>query len=359
MTRATARIDEIGRSLRHEHASLGSAARGILEAVGAARVSIAAIAPKSRSFEIVEAQGEPLLGRGTRFPVETSTHHERAAAGATFVAEDFACHRGFSRPLDRIVQAHGFRSGASLPLHDENGTQGALNLHWNRPGASAARAVRLVEPLLERLARTLARSLPSAPTTVLVCHDDALVGRGIARLLEETGAAIADVAPAREAALAARRMTGLDVLVGDESLGGERVDRWIARLREAGVQAPLLVVPALGSRESLAAALAAGAAGYVPRADAESCLRSAVDAVARGQTWLPLPRGGPAAATLTPRELDVLQGLDRGLRFRQLADALGVSVTTVKTHARSLFRKLGASSRAEATYEARRRGLIT
>lgn len=357
MTRAAARIDEIGRSLADEQASLAEAAREILEAIGAARVSVATIAPESGTFEIVEAQGDSLLGCGTRFPVETSTHHERAAAGAAFVSEDFARRRGFSRPLDRIVRANGFRSGASLPLHGETGVRGALNLHWNRPGASATRAARLVEPLLGRLARALERRVAPVATTVLVCHDDGLVGRGIARLLEESGAAIAGVAAAREAEHVARRLGRLDVLVGDESLGGERIGCWTARLREAGVDAPLLVVPALGSRESLAAALAAGAAGYVPRSDAESCLRAAVDAIARGETWLP-PHRAPSGHHLTPRELDVLGCLDRGLRFRQLADELGVSVTTAKSHARSLFRKLGASSRAEATYEARRRGLI-
>ena len=46
------------------------------------------------------------------------------------------------------------------------------------------------------------------------------------------------------------------------------------------------------------------------------------------------------------------------MRFRQIADSLGISQTTAKTHARSLFRKLGASSRSEATYTARHRGLL-
>jgi DNA-binding NarL/FixJ family response regulator len=144
----------------------------------------------------------------------------------------------------------------------------------------------------------------------------------------------------------------------DESLEGRRVDRWVGELRAAGVDAPLLVVVGRDSGESLAAALAAGAAGYLPHSEAEASLHLAVDAVARGQTWLPTRSERRADGHLTPRELQVLEGLDRGLRFRQLADVLGVSVTTTKTHARSLFRKLGASSRAEATYEARRRGLL-
>ena len=94
------------------------------------------------------------------------------------------------------------------------------------------------------------------------------------------------------------------------------------------------------------------------RADVENALSLAVDAVLRGQSWLPRSRVRRQETALTPRELDVLSCLDRGMRFRQIADSLGISQTTAKTHARSLFRKLGASSRSEATYTARNRGLL-
>ena len=61
---------------------------------------------------------------------------------------------------------------------------------------------------------------------------------------------------------------------------------------------------------------------------------------------------------LTRREGDLLGLLDRGLRFKQIAGELAISETTAKGYARSLFRKLGASSRAEAVFEARRRRLL-
>lgn len=358
MADASGCIGELERALAAGETDLGGAVATILEAVAADRVSVAAIEEETETFEIVEVRGEALLGPGTRFPVETSTHHARAASGSVFVAEDFDGHRGFSRPVDRIVRAHGFRSGASLPLEHEAGARGALNLHWNEVGANAAHASDLLEPLLDGLSVALAQPEQVALTTVLVCHDDPLVGRGIARLLEEAGSLRAELVRSNREALATAPLRAPDVLVVDEDLDGRRVDCWVGELRAAGVDAPLLVIAGRDSSESLAAALAAGAAGYVPRTEAEASLHLAVDAIARGQTWLP-PRGEKRAdGHLTPRELEVLAGLDRGLRFRQLADALGVSVTTVKTHARSLFRKLGASSRAEATYEARRRGLL-
>lgn len=61
---------------------------------------------------------------------------------------------------------------------------------------------------------------------------------------------------------------------------------------------------------------------------------------------------------LTPRERQLLELLDEGLRFKQLARRLSISEATAKTHGRNLFRKLGASSRAEAVHLARHRGLL-
>ena len=61
---------------------------------------------------------------------------------------------------------------------------------------------------------------------------------------------------------------------------------------------------------------------------------------------------------LTGREQDVLRCLNRGLSLHEIAVELYLSSNTVKTHARSVYRKLGAHSRTEALQTARRRSLI-
>ncbi|MGZ6682330.1 MAG: response regulator transcription factor [Solirubrobacteraceae bacterium] len=68
------------------------------------------------------------------------------------------------------------------------------------------------------------------------------------------------------------------------------------------------------------------------------------------------PRG--EAVGLTARERELLDGLEQGLRFKQIARRLGISEATAKTHARNLFRKLDATSRAEAVHVARERGVL-
>ena len=353
-----AQITEIADMLVAGESPLADVADRIMESVGAARVSIAEIDEAEGAFEILEARGEALLGPGTRFPLATSTHHATAAQGRVFVSGDFERRRGFSRPLDRIVREHGFRSGASLPLRHPAGRRGALNLHFTAPGPDAEEACALVQPLLAPLALALVQPDEITTTSVLICHDDVLIGHGIARLLEETGAAYASIARSPDAAVNAGPLRAPDVVIGDLALGGRRIDAWIGELRAAGVDAPLLVIAPHDDGDSLSVALAAGATGFVLRGAVEETLSTAVDAVSHGQTWLPRSRSERRETALTPRELDVLSCLDHGMRFREIAANLGISQTTAKTHARSLFRKLGASSRSEATYTARRRGLL-
>jgi DNA-binding CsgD family transcriptional regulator len=69
-------------------------------------------------------------------------------------------------------------------------------------------------------------------------------------------------------------------------------------------------------------------------------------------------RAPAADPGLTQRERQLLELLDEGLRFKQIARRLGVSEATAKTHGRNLFRKVGASSRAEAVHLSRERGLL-
>jgi LuxR family transcriptional regulator, maltose regulon positive regulatory protein len=70
------------------------------------------------------------------------------------------------------------------------------------------------------------------------------------------------------------------------------------------------------------------------------------------------PRSGGRRDQLTEREIAVLRLLDGELSRREIADALYVSIDTVKTHIRGIYRKLGAGSRDEAVAGGRRRGLI-
>jgi len=67
----------------------------------------------------------------------------------------------------------------------------------------------------------------------------------------------------------------------------------------------------------------------------------------------------PQVEGLTPREIDVLEGIAEGLSNKAIADRLGISDQTVKFHVASISGKLGASNRTDAVRRAVRRGLVT
>jgi DNA-binding CsgD family transcriptional regulator len=70
------------------------------------------------------------------------------------------------------------------------------------------------------------------------------------------------------------------------------------------------------------------------------------------------PSYGPSPCPLTARERDVLRLIAKGYQAPEVADVLGLSRHTVRGYVRDVYRKLGISSRAEATMEAVQRGLV-
>jgi DNA-binding NarL/FixJ family response regulator len=321
------------------------------------RVSVARVDTDSARFEIAESAGADLLAAGTTLPVSTCSYFAEVADDRTFLEEDFDHSASFSRPLDGVVLAAGFHSGCSVPIRHGCRPVGAISLSsaTHRPDMTdAARRLAEVSPALG-LAMERLRP-PSAPS-VLVCGSDPLALGGIARMAEQTLGARTEVATTLAAALATAQSFAPEVIVCEDRIEGLHVDAVAEALRAAGATAPLLVLATHDTTEDVRAALRAGAAAYVARRDAVTSLPGALCEVRGGRKLLPAEPG--ADEQLTARELELLEALDEGLRFKQVAGRLGIAEATAKTHGRNLFRKLGASSRSEAVRAARDRGLLT
>ena len=110
-------------------------------------------------------------------------------------------------------------------------------------------------------------------------------------------------------------------------------------------------------------AIKLGAKGYVVKDRDSNSILKAVRAVAKGETYFPdqvqaLYKQREQAPDLTPRELDVLKLLVKGLSNQEIGDVLSLSTESAKIHLKHIFEKLGVSSRVECAVEAVRRGYV-
>jgi LuxR family maltose regulon positive regulatory protein len=182
--------------------------------------------------------------------------------------------------------------------------------------------------------------------------------REAVRVAEDHG--LSDTAPAGWA----YAMMGEVLTRGGQIAQADRLlSRGVEQLR-SGAQ-PLLLIQALLELASVRRALGASGEARVLLAEAKSMIIECADpgilserleAVARGS--IPGHRRIPASSTLTDREFDVLRLLEKGLSKREIAGTLFVSYNTVHSHARSIYRKLDGSSRAEVIARAKEQGLL-
>ncbi|MFJ4210957.1 response regulator [Paenarthrobacter sp. NPDC089675] len=138
---------------------------------------------------------------------------------------------------------------------------------------------------------------------------------------------------------------------------------------------PVLILTTFNDDTALHAAIKAGASGFILKNSAPHILPAAIRALARGAGWLdpnvtlkildqftnrpvlslPVPT---EFHELTPRELEVLAAMSRGLNNSQIAQTLFLSESTVKTHVHRILMKLAITDRSQAVAAAYRWGLV-
>jgi len=190
---------------------------------------------------------------------------------------------------------------------------------------------------------------PRAPITVAIARLDDLIALGLRLLLRDqpsVSIVADDIAYDRlSVVLRAHRPAVLVLDVG--KLGN------LGRVRELSVQHPQTRLVLLGDRLSSiesAQLLAFGASACLSKETQGRDVINAIHLASRGLQLMPL--GPPDAhgaqirdSLLTPREGDVLLLLRQGLSNAQIAVSLHIGVETVRSHARSIYRKLGVPSR--------------
>jgi DNA-binding NarL/FixJ family response regulator len=161
-----------------------------------------------------------------------------------------------------------------------------------------------------------------------------------------------------------------DIVFMDVRMPGMNGIQATRLIRERHPETRVILFTIDESRASLSEAIQAGVSGYLLKdAKVEELINAAQNAMqgkavihpSLTQAFIEEVQlvGKPSgAAPLSPREVEILQKIAYGATTKEVADQLGISFHTVKTHLERIFEKLGANDRAQAVAIAIRQGLV-
>ena len=202
-------------------------------------------------------------------------------------------------------------------------------------------------------------------TRILLVDDHPLTRDALATLLEQKGFNVVGQAGDGLEAIDSARNLLPDLVLLDLSMPELDGISALPRLREAAPDCEVVVLTASGTEENLLAAIRGGAAGYLLKTESPERIVEFLNGIAEGEAALSgsvarrlleqvrtgsVNEGVPdaIAGTLSARELEVLLLLDDHLGTDEIAKRLFISEHTVRSHVKSLLRKLDVSSRREA-----------
>jgi DNA-binding NarL/FixJ family response regulator len=202
--------------------------------------------------------------------------------------------------------------------------------------------------------------------TILIVDDHPLTREALAALLAQNGFEVLGQAADGETAVRQAGELGPDLILLDLSMPGMNGLDALPQLRAAAPAAEVVVLTASGTEENLLGAIRGGAAGYLLKSEPPERIVEFLRGVARGEAALSgsvarrlletvRETGGretgipdSIAAALTAREVEILLLLDDRLETDEIAKRLFISEHTVRSHVKSILRKLDVSSRRDA-----------
>ncbi len=216
--------------------------------------------------------------------------------------------------------------------------------------------------------------MPAAPVLIKVAiiEDQRRTREGLAAIVGGTpGCTTVGSYGSMEEALPALERAPPDVALSDIGLPGMSGIEGVRRLKASHPALQILMLTVHDDDHHILEAICVGASGYLLKDTPPARLIEAIREVQSGGApmspdiarrvvtmfkRIAPPRDSPA--DLTPREIEVLRSLSDGHSYKTAADALGVSLDTLRTHVRSIYEKLHVHSKSEAVLKAFRTGLL-
>ena len=199
---------------------------------------------------------------------------------------------------------------------------------------------------------------------VLIADDHAMVRMGLASLLgTEPDIEVAGEADDGEIAVTKALALKPDVVVMDLMMPKKDGAAATAEIRKLLPDSKILLLTSFGTADGVAHALAAGAAGALMKnADFSELVASIRTVASGGRAISPeiehFIEEDPPVQKLTPRQMDILSSVVRGLTNDDIARQFSIQRSSVKDHLTAIFAKLGAANRSEAISIAMRKHLL-
>lgn len=195
---------------------------------------------------------------------------------------------------------------------------------------------------------------------VAIVEDIREIREGLQALINlSEGFRCADVYSSGEEALTGLLAHPADVVLLDVHLPGISGIECLKMLKPRLPGTQFIMSTIYEDDDTIFESLRAGATGYLLKKTHPSRILEAISEVHRGESPMSAQiarrvissfqqKPSDQTSLLSPREHDILQGLSRGLRYKEIADQLQISLQTVRTHTRHIYEKLQVQSRTEA-----------
>ncbi len=199
---------------------------------------------------------------------------------------------------------------------------------------------------------------------VMIVDDHPAILLGLSNMLSEEENL--EVAGTARNGLELQRLDSLaeiNVFLLDLRMPGMSSAECIRLVQQKAPSAHILLISSFEVEEEIVQALEAGASGFVSKNADQEEISTAIRKVHSGAQRLPAALARRIAQrnqrdALSPRELEVLSGVSKGLTSREIAKLMGLSEYTVRNHVNSVISKLQVRDRTEAAVVAIKKGLV-